>query len=209
MIPELLRKALHSKWSPQDSRSETSDIPKVSSATSKPRDINLMLVQFHPQKKVLYVNPTGANPTGVSLPLERRQEIYEIARDFNLLIFEDDPYYFLQFEEQRTPSFLSLDVDGRVIRFDSLSKVLSSGIRIGYVTGPKALLEPIMFHMQVSVLHASSMSQVRYISYWLPHFIFISFTKNKGDHQPAAGPVGTARVSRSRKQSSTVLPEST
>jgi len=77
-----------------------------------------------------------------------------------LIIFEDDPYYFLQFEKERTPSFLSIDVDGRVIRFDSLSKILSSGIRLGFVTGPKPLLEPITFHMQVSVLHASSLSQV-------------------------------------------------
>lgn len=62
--------------------------------------------------------------------------------------------------QERTPSFLSLDTDGRVIRFDSLSKVLSSGIRLGYVTGPRELVEPITYHMQVSVLHASSLSQV-------------------------------------------------
>lgn len=62
--------------------------------------------------------------------------------------------------KERTPSFLSMDVDGRVIRFDSLSKVLSSGIRLGFVTGPKPLLDPITYHMQVSVLHASSLSQV-------------------------------------------------
>ena len=129
--------------------------------------------------QVLYVNPAGANPTGVSIPLGRRQEIYQIAQEYDLIILEDDPYYFLQFEavvhlvywldlclmarsfvQDRTPSFLSLDTDGRVIRFDSLSKVLSSGIRLGYVTGPRALIEPISYHMQVSVLHASSLSQV-------------------------------------------------
>lgn len=48
---------------------------------------------------MLYVNPAGANPTGVSIPLKRRQEIYNIAREYDLLIFEDDPYYFLQFEK--------------------------------------------------------------------------------------------------------------
>jgi len=137
LIPELLRNSLASKWNQKDSLSSDSDIPKV-----------------------LYVNPAGANPSGVSIPLERRKEIYQIARDFDLIILEDDPYYFLQFDKERTPSFLSMDVDGRVIRFDSLSKVLSSGIRLGYVTGPKPLLEPIIYHMQVSVLHASSLSQV-------------------------------------------------
>ena len=45
------------------------------------------------------MNPTGANPTGVSISLERRMEIYKIAQDFDLVILEDDPYYFLQFEK--------------------------------------------------------------------------------------------------------------
>ncbi|KAK4021940.1 hypothetical protein OUZ56_007428 [Daphnia magna] len=137
LIPEELRRSLESKWKSEDTQSSKSDVPKI-----------------------LYVNPAGANPTGVSIPLSRRKEIYQIAKDFDLIIFEDDPYYFLQFDKERTPSFLSLDTDGRVIRFDSLSKVLSSGIRLGYVTGPRELVEPITYHMQVSVLHASSLSQV-------------------------------------------------
>lgn len=58
------------------------------------------------------------------------------------------------------PSFLSMDTEGRVLRFDSFSKVLSSGLRLGYVTGPKPLVERIVLHKQVSILHASSMSQV-------------------------------------------------
>ncbi|XP_045597418.1 kynurenine/alpha-aminoadipate aminotransferase, mitochondrial isoform X4 [Procambarus clarkii] len=58
------------------------------------------------------------------------------------------------------PSFLSMDTDGRVLRFDSFSKILSSGLRIGYVTGPKPLIERIVLHEQVSVLHAPAMSQV-------------------------------------------------
>jgi DNA-binding transcriptional MocR family regulator len=49
--------------------------------------------------QVIYVNPTGANPTGVTISLERRREIYKICQEFDLLIFEDDPYFFLQYEE--------------------------------------------------------------------------------------------------------------
>ena len=122
--------------------------------------------------KFLYINPTGANPTGSLLPEDRRREIYELCCQYNLLLLEDDPYYFLQFgaKDQRPPSFLTLDTEGRVIRwlpspgttarFDSFSKVLSSGIRLGFVTGPKELIQRIVLHMQVSVLHASSLSQV-------------------------------------------------
>merc|ERR1712037_1013912 len=101
--------------------------------------------------KVLYINPTGANPTGTLLSAERRKEIYQLCCDYNLQFGEKD---------SRPPSFLTLDTQGRVLRFDSFSKILSSGIRLGFVTGPKELIQRIVLHMQVSVLHASSLSQV-------------------------------------------------
>jgi len=135
MKPESLQKVL-SQWTPGE---ESTDIPKF-----------------------LYINPTGANPTGTVLPTERRHEIYRLCCEYNLLLLEDDPYYYLQFEDKalRPPSFFSLDKEGRVVRFDSFSKILSSGIRLGFVTGPKPIIERIVLHMQVSVLHASSLSQV-------------------------------------------------
>ena len=48
---------------------------------------------------MLYINPTGGNPTGTVLPLERRKQIYDICCKYNLLIMEDDPYYFVHFTE--------------------------------------------------------------------------------------------------------------
>ena len=87
--------------------------------------------------KFMYINPTGANPTGTMLPTERRKQIYELCSKHDILILEDDPYFFLQFGDDNTrpQSFFSMDTDGRVLRFDSFSKVLSSGIRLGWVTG--------------------------------------------------------------------------
>lgn len=58
-------------------------------------------------------------------------------------------------------SLLSMDIDGRVIRFDSFSKVLSSGLRLGVVTGPQTLLRQIELHMQATTLQTSSVAQVR------------------------------------------------
>ncbi len=55
---------------------------------------------------------------------------------------------------------MSLDRECRVIRLDSFSKIMSSGIRLGFVTGPKPLVDRLVLHMQVSVLHASALSQV-------------------------------------------------
>ena len=98
---------------------------------------------------MLYTVPVGGNPTGVSQTLERKKEIYEIARQHNLLILEDDPYYYLQFGE-KIPSYLSMDVDGRVLRFDSMSKILSSGLRVGWATGPVELINVMNLVTQVS-----------------------------------------------------------
>lgn len=110
--------------------------------------------------KFLYTIPNGVNPTGASLTAERKRAIYKIARKYDLLILEDDPYYFLQFNEPRIPSFLSMDEDGRVLRFDSFSKIISSGLRVGFVTGPAPLVERVVLHLMVSTMHTSSISQI-------------------------------------------------
>lgn len=91
---------------------------------------------------------------------QRRREIYELARQYDILIIEDDPYYFLQFNEARAPTFLSMDVDGRVIRIDSFSKILSAGLRLGFVTGPKPLIDRVVLHIESSTMHANSFTQL-------------------------------------------------
>lgn len=110
--------------------------------------------------KVIYLNPTGSNPTGVTMTLERRKEVYKICCDYNIIILEDDAYYFLHFLDEEPVSFLSLDVEGRVVRFDSMSKVLSSGLRLAWLTAPKQLVHNIELHIQSAILHSSTLSQV-------------------------------------------------
>ncbi|KAL4064656.1 pyridoxal phosphate-dependent transferase [Scleroderma yunnanense] len=101
---------------------------------------------------VLYTIPCSQNPTGSTLPAERRRQIYEIAREWDIIILEDDPYFFLQYDlniqtttlesygfaramaEVLPRSFLSMDYDGRVVRLDSFSKILAPGMRLGWVT---------------------------------------------------------------------------
>ncbi|XP_058048159.1 kynurenine/alpha-aminoadipate aminotransferase, mitochondrial isoform X2 [Ahaetulla prasina] len=83
-----------------------------------------------------------------------------LARRYDFLIIEDDPYYFLQFNKPWAPTFLSMDIDGRVIRTDSFSKILSSGLRIGFLTGPKPLIDRIILHIQVSTMHTSTFTQL-------------------------------------------------
>ncbi|KAL1499302.1 hypothetical protein AB1Y20_011510 [Prymnesium parvum] len=113
--------------------------------------------------RVLYTVPTGHNPCGFTMPTSRRREIYQICSQYDLLILEDDPYWFLDLScaaaAPPLESFLRIDTQQRVLRFDSLSKVLSSGIRVGWVSGPSELVERISLHQQVAALHSSGPSQ--------------------------------------------------
>ncbi|KAI7893651.1 pyridoxal phosphate-dependent transferase [Mucor mucedo] len=112
-----------------------------------------------PRPHCLYTIPSGGNPTGISATLERKQAVYKICSKYDILILEDDPYYFLQYTRDRTPSYFSMDVDARVLRCDSMSKILSSGLRIGWVTGPHALIERINMHTMVTNLQPSGIPQ--------------------------------------------------
>lgn len=127
-----------------------------------------------PKPRVLYTIPVGSNPTGVSLSAERKAAIYDIARQHQMLIMEDDPYYYIQFNDSaiRTPSFLSMDTDGRVLRFDSFSKLISSGLRLGFATGPSQLIDRLELHQQATSLHTSGVSQAiatALFDHWLEH----------------------------------------
>ncbi|KAJ3085497.1 hypothetical protein HK100_009032 [Physocladia obscura] len=140
--------------------------------------------------RVLYTVPIGGNPTGCSTTVERKKRIYEIAHQYNIIILEDDPYYYLQFGAERDVSYFSMDVDQRVIRFDSFSKTLSAGLRVGWVSGPKPLIERIVFHSQSSIVHASGVSQLlvlKVLQHWeisgfIAHTVKVSnFYKEKSD----------------------------
>ncbi|KAJ2945042.1 hypothetical protein O0L34_g1938 [Tuta absoluta] len=109
--------------------------------------------------KMLYTIPIGSNPTGSVLTEERKRHIYELACKYDFLILEDDPYMFLNYTDKPVPSFLSLDSCGRVLRLDSLSKVVSSGLRAGWVTAPTPLVQRLELHTQAELLHSCSLAQ--------------------------------------------------
>ncbi|KAG2018257.1 kynurenine/alpha-aminoadipate aminotransferase [Coprinopsis cinerea AmutBmut pab1-1] len=117
-----------------------------------------------PKPKVLYTVPYGCNPTGMTATLERRKEVLRLAREHNFIILEDDPYFYLYYgKAPRYPSYFSLEREepevGRVLRFDSLSKILSAGVRIGFASGPEKLLQAIDAHTATSNLQTSSLTQ--------------------------------------------------
>lgn len=93
--------------------------------------------------KYIYLIPNFQNPTGISMPLERRKAIYAIAAKYNLFIYEDDPYGEIRFTDNVVPTFKEMDTDNRVIYAGSYSKTLSAGLRVGFLYGPKQAIDAI------------------------------------------------------------------
>ncbi|XP_041463100.1 kynurenine/alpha-aminoadipate aminotransferase, mitochondrial-like [Lytechinus variegatus] len=110
--------------------------------------------------KLFYLVPNGNNPSGETVSLEKKKEIYALAQKYDFIILEDDAYYYMQYDGPSIPSFLSMDVDGRVIRCDSFAKILGAGYRLGWISGPNALVTRLLYHLQVDCQHSSLLSQV-------------------------------------------------
>ncbi|KAM9996705.1 hypothetical protein ACTFIZ_001642 [Dictyostelium cf. discoideum] len=138
-----------------------------------PSELNNLLSNWdsiHPNlkfPKLIYIIPHGQNPTGVLYDMERKEEIYKIACKFDLLIIEDDPHFFLQFDNEivngkrvLNKSFLSIDKEDRVIRLDTFSKFLTSGVRMGFVTTNSKLFGVIAFELNASIFHSSGLTQI-------------------------------------------------
>ena len=110
--------------------------------------------------RFLYTIPTFHNPTGKTLSLERRKAIYELACKYNIIILEDNPYGELRFKGKDVPTIKSMDKEGRVIYAGSFSKILSAGIRIGFVSATKEIASKMTVEKQVSDVHTNQLFQI-------------------------------------------------
>ncbi|MEB3851575.1 MAG: PLP-dependent aminotransferase family protein [Desulfurococcales archaeon] len=109
--------------------------------------------------KLIYTIPTSQNPGGVTMSLERRKHLLEIAERYDLLVVEDDPYSFFTFEPVDVVPLKTLDKSGRVIYLGSLSKILAPGLRIGWALGPSWAITTLELAKQAVDLHSSTLSQ--------------------------------------------------
>ena len=121
------------------------------------------LVAEH-RPKLIYLIPTFGNPSGATLSLERRKRILELAVRTQTLVVEDDPYGELYFDQAPPPSLLALSaqVEGSrdyLAYCGSLSKILSPGLRVGWLIAPEALLARATMCKQFSDAHTSNLTQ--------------------------------------------------
>lgn len=110
--------------------------------------------------KLLYLVPDFQNPDGSALPLGRRLDLLAIAREFDLLVLEDSPYRQLRYEGETVPSMASLDRDERVIGLYTFSKILSPGLRLGWVVANPAIINQMVTVRQAMDLCTSPFTQM-------------------------------------------------
>jgi GntR family transcriptional regulator of abcA and norABC len=91
--------------------------------------------------KMVFLNPNFQNPTGTLLDMSRKQRILEISNQFGIPIIEDDPYSLISFTGKPVPTLKSLDRNGTVLYVSSLTKIVASGLRIGWIIGPQAVID--------------------------------------------------------------------
>jgi 2-aminoadipate transaminase len=109
--------------------------------------------------RMLYALPNFQNPTGRSLSVERRLELVETCARFGLPLIEDDPYGALSYKGEPFPKMLTMNPDG-VIYMGSFSKVLTPGIRLGYVVAPLPLVRRLELAKQAADLHTAQLTQM-------------------------------------------------
>jgi 2-aminoadipate transaminase len=122
--------------------------------------------------KFVYTVPSFQNPAGVTLSLERRRALVRLARERELLVLEDNPYGMLRYEGDPLPTLFALDGGEYVIYLGTFSKILSPGLRLGWASAPRPVLEKLNLGKQGADLCSAALNQ---------HFVAAYFAR--GDWQ--------------------------
>lgn len=132
---------------------------------SVPMDAEGMLIpqtqksiqKYHP--RFAYLVPTFQNPSGITMSLARRKQLLELTESCGLPVVEDDPYGYLRFAGQAQPSLFSLSKKRSVIYISTFSKILSPGIRLGFVLADKPIIQSLVLAKQAADLQTNSLLQ--------------------------------------------------
>ena len=122
-----------------------------------PDDLEDLIRKTSP--KMIYTIPTFQNPTGKTIGLERRKRIAELAGQYGVVVAEDDPYRDLRYRGNALPPIKSFDRDGWVVFLGSFSKVISPGLRVGYIAGDAGIIRKCTIGKQSSDVHTANLNQ--------------------------------------------------
>ncbi|MGE4288297.1 MAG: PLP-dependent aminotransferase family protein [Salinivirgaceae bacterium] len=98
--------------------------------------------------KFIYIIPDFQNPAGITMPKERRQQIIDLALEYDVLIVEDSPYREIRFEGEHQPMMYQMDTTGHVITLGTFSKIVAPGFRIGWVLADPKVLDKMVVSKQ-------------------------------------------------------------
>lgn len=115
------------------------------------------IVQYQP--KFIYTIPTFQNPTGRTLPAERRKQLAALAEKYGVIVLEDDPYAALRYAGEAQPSIKSFDRANRVVKLMSFSKTISPGLRVGAAYAPAEIIAKFNLGKQGQDVHTSNLTQ--------------------------------------------------
>ncbi len=120
---------------------------KVHQVTMEPDGIDVaelrQLLESGLRPKLAHIIPNFQNPAGVTLSLDKRRVLLELAAEYGFTIFEDDPYVDVRFRGEALPSMLSMDTRGLVVHASSFTKTVAPGVRVGYLVGPAEVIGAI------------------------------------------------------------------
>lgn len=122
------------------------------------------LIEQGRKVKLLYLVPNFANPSGVTLTAERRAQVLQVCRERGILIIEDNPYGLLYFDQKPPVAMRALDAEG-VVYLGSFSKILSPGLRVGYVLAPPAIREKLVLANESAILSPATFAQMMVSEY--------------------------------------------
>ena len=117
-------------------------------------------LQTEKNVKFIYTIPNFQNPSGITMSLEKRKKLYALAKQYSVMILEDNPYGDLRYEGEALPTIKSMDEDGIVMYAGSFSKVISPGMRVAYAIGPKPVIQKMTVCKQGQDVHTNIWSQV-------------------------------------------------
>lgn len=117
-------------------------------------------LQTESRVKLLYLIPSFQNPTGLTMSLDKRKAVYALAKRHGVMILEDNPYGDLRFRGEEVPTIKSMDEEGLVIYVGSFSKILSAGIRVGFVLAPSEVMQKMVVAKQGEDVHTAMLPQL-------------------------------------------------
>lgn len=125
-------------------------------------DVNALEEKLQSEKNVkfIYTIPNFQNPAGTTMTFEKRKRVYELAKKYEVIVLEDNPYGDLRATGEDVPAIKSFDTDGLVVYSGSFSKIVAPGIRLGFTVAPKEIAAKLTVAKQTQDVHTTMLVQL-------------------------------------------------